>query len=146
LIYGIAEERLSFANFDFVKKLIFLFCFLPGTFLLAQQPVVLKKKFFGTYSGEIATFKLDTGQDLVDIEKSVITVEIDPDSVTFRIGRNQLKGAYDVLFEAKKYYVLDCKIPGRLAGERVVVYKQGKRISRDGLFPQPSAMLNKLKD
>jgi hypothetical protein len=114
--------------------------------LFGQEPVELKKKFFGAYKGEIATFKLDTGEDLVDIEKAPITVDIDADSVSFTIGRRALKGPYTVLFEAKKYVVLDCKIPGRLAGERVVVYKQGKRISRDGLYPQPSAMLYKVKD
>ena len=146
MIYGTAEERLSFPIFDIVKKVMIILFPLLASVALAQEPVELKKKFFGAYSGEIATFKLDTGEDLVDIEKSAVTINIEADSVTFQIGRNRLKGPYEVLFEAKKYYVLDCKIPGRLAGERVVVYKQGKRISRDGLYPQPSAMLYKLKD
>jgi hypothetical protein len=114
--------------------------------VFSQKPIELKKKFFGSYAGEIATFKMDTGEDLVDIEKEKITIEIAADNVVFNIGRRQLKGTYEVLFEAKSYLVLDCKIPGRLAGERIVVYKHGKRISRDGLYPQPSAMLYKQKD
>lgn len=112
----------------------------------SQKPIELKKKFLGSYSGTIASYKLDTGEDLVDIEREKITVDIELDSIHFKIGRNTLNGTYTVLFEAKKYYVLDCIIPGRLAGERVVIYKAGKKISRDGLYPQPSAMLTKDKD
>jgi len=35
---------------------------------------------------------------------------------------------------------------GQLAGERIVVYKKGKKISRDGLYPQPNAFLYKRKN
>ena len=124
-----------------------LVCFLIlGGFVFAQKPIDLKKKYFGVYAGEVATFKLDTGEDLVDVAKSTIQVQIEQDSVTINIGRHALKGPYKVLFEAQKYYVLDCLVPGRLAGERIVVYKKGKKISRDGLFPQPSAMMEKIND
>jgi hypothetical protein len=41
---------------------------------------------------------------------------------------------------------LDCRMDGQLAGERIVVYNRGKRISRDGLFPQPSSFLDRVKD
>ena len=108
---------------------------------MAQKPIELKKKFFGTYGGEISSFKLDTGEDLVDVAKSEISIKIEADSIHFSIGRNELASTYSVLFEAAKYYVLDCKVNGRLAGERIVVYKKGKKISRDGLFPQPNALL-----
>jgi hypothetical protein len=33
-----------------------------------------------------------------------------------------------------------------LAGERIVVYKRGKKISREGLYPQPNAFLFKVKN
>lgn len=122
------------------RFILTLICLFPFVFL-AQKPIELKKKFFGTYSGEISSFKLDTGQDLVDVAKTAINIKIDLDSVHFTIGRNELGSTYSVLFEAAKYYVLDCKINGRMAGERIVVYKKGKKISRDGLFPQPNALL-----
>lgn len=129
-----------------MKKLLLVVSFLVCSTAWSQKPIELKKKFLGSYSGTIASFKLDTGEDLVDIEREKISLMIDVDSVKFTIGRNSLTGSYTVLFEAKKYYVLDCIIPGRLAGERVVIYKAGKKISRDGLYPQPSAMLTKDKD
>lgn len=114
--------------------------------LSAQKEIDLKKKFKGSYEGTISTFKLDTGEDLVDVESVPIRIVIEDDSVLFTIGKHQLSGTYKVMFEANKYFLLDCKIPARLAGERVVVYKKGKKISRDGLYPQPSAMLYKVKD
>jgi hypothetical protein len=42
--------------------------------------------------------------------------------------------------------LLDCKINGQLANERVVVFKKGKKISRDGLYPQPNTILLKSKN
>jgi hypothetical protein len=129
-----------------MKNVLFLFSLFLCSIALSQKPIELKKKYLGSYTGTIATYKLDTGEDLVDIEREKISVLIETNTVQFKIGRNTLSGTYTVLFEAKKYYVLDCIIPGRLAGERIVIYKQGKKISRDGLFPQPSAMLSKDKD
>lgn len=129
-----------------MKNLLLVISLCLSSVYWAQKPIELKKKYLGSYSGTIASFKLDTGEDLVDIEREKISIDISEDSVLFKIGRNSLTGSYTVLFEAKKYYVLDCIIPGRLAGERVVIYKQGKKISRDGLYPQPNAMLNKDKD
>lgn len=129
-----------------MKNLLLVISFLFCSVAWSQKPIELKKKFLGSYSGTIASFKLDTGEDLVDIEREKISINIEIDSIIFSIGRNTLSGTYTVLFEAKKYYVLDCIIPGRLAGERVVIYKAGKKISRDGLYPQPSAMLTKDKD
>ena len=126
-------------------RIILVFICLAPLFSMAQKPIELKKKFLGTYAGEISSFKLDTGEDLVDVDKTVIKINIEQDSIQFNIGRNELASSYTVLFEAAKYYVLDCKVNGRLAGERIVVYKKGKKISRDGLFPQPNALLYLVK-
>jgi hypothetical protein len=125
-------------------RLLLFFVLFPLV-VFSQKQIELKKKFTGTYKGEISSFKLDTGEDLVDVSSVPITIEIQLEEVVFTIGAYVLSGNYEVLFEADKYFLLDCKIPGRLAGERVVVYKRGKKISRDGLFPQPSAMLYRVK-
>ncbi|MDP4684113.1 MAG: hypothetical protein NWS40_05435 [Crocinitomicaceae bacterium] len=127
-----------------IRIILVVICLAP-LFSMAQKPIELKKKFLGTYAGEISSFKLDTGEDLVDVDKTVIKINIEQDSIQFNIGRNELASSYTVLFEAAKYYVLDCKVNGRLAGERIVVYKKGKKISRDGLFPQPNALLYLVK-
>lgn len=128
-----------------MKRIFLTIILLTGFQLSAQKVGVdLKKKFFGTYAGTIPAFQMDTGKDLVDVASERIEIKIDADSLHFTLGRLELAGAYEVLFEVKKYYVLVCEVPSRAAKERVVVYKSGKKISRDGLYPQPSAMLKKL--
>jgi hypothetical protein len=101
----------------------------------------LKKKFFGTYVGEISAFQLDSGKDLLEVDKTIIKVIIQEKTITFTIGKDAIEGTYVVLFEGKKYFLLDCVIENQLAGERIVVYKKGNKISRDGLYPQPNAFL-----
>jgi hypothetical protein len=113
------------------------FCFTISA--SAQKPIALKKKFYGSYQGEIPAFK-------VDVAAVEILIKIDADSIDITVGQNALHGVYHVLFEGKNYIVLDCRMNGQLAGERIVVYNRGKRISRDGLFPQPSSFLDKVKD
>lgn len=108
---------------------------------MAQKKVDLKKKYFGNYEGKVSSFKLDSGKDLIDVDSTAIQIQISESKVQFTIGSNKLEGTYHVLFEAKKYYLLDCRINNQLAGERIVVYKKGKKISRDGLYPQPGAFL-----
>jgi hypothetical protein len=124
---------------------LFLLLLTLTGFSRAQKPIVLKSKFFGTYKGDIAAYQLDSGKELVDVNPSAIQITITDSTVSIAVGQNKLKGTYIVMFEAKAYYLLDCKIEGQLAGERIVVYKKGKKISRDGLYPQPSATLYRSK-
>lgn len=126
------------------KSLLFLLLFLP-VLLSAQKTIELKKKYFGTYEGQISSFKMDTGNDLFAVDSTAIQIEITENRVVFTIGMNKLEGTYYVMFEAKKYFLLDCRIEGQLAGERIVVYKKGHKISRDGLYPQPNTFLYKRK-
>jgi hypothetical protein len=127
------------------KHLLYLFiCFSISA--VAQKPVVLKKKFYGSYEGEIPAYTLDVGTDNVDVDAVTIKIKLEGDSVHITVGQNALHGVYHILFEGKNYFVLDCRMDGQLAGERIVVYNRGKRISRDGLFPQPSSFLDRVKD
>jgi hypothetical protein len=123
-----------------IRNILFCLCLFPLV-LSAQKPIDLKKKFFGTYVGEISAFQLDSGKDLLEVDKTIIKVIIQEKTITFTIGKDAIEGTYVVLFEGKKYFLLDCIIENQLAGERIVVYKKGNKISRDGLYPQPNAFL-----
>ena len=129
-----------------MKRSILLSVFLLPLLLMAQKPIELKKKYLGTYEGEVSAFQMDSGKDLVAVDSAMISVEILDSTVNITVGRNKLKGTYYVMFEAKTYFLLDCRMEGQLAGERIVVYKKGKKISRDGLYPQPNAFLYRKKD
>ena len=129
-----------------MSRFLFLLLFILPVLLSAQQPIELKKKFQGTYEGAIPAYQLDSGKEIVDVDLTPIQIQITDKNVFLQIGKNKLSGTYTVMFEAKTYFLLDCRIDNQLAGERIVVYKKGKKISRDGLFPQPSVQLEKTKD
>jgi hypothetical protein len=129
-----------------MSRFLFLLLFILPLLLSAQQPIELKKKFQGTYEGAIPAYQLDSGKEIVDVDLTPIQIQITDKNVFLQIGKNKLSGTYTIMFEAKTYFLLDCRIDNQLAGERIVVYKKGKKISRDGLFPQPSVQLEKTKD
>lgn len=129
-----------------MRKLLLYLSFCISFSALAQKPIMLKKKFYGSYEGEIPAYTLDVGTDNVDVAAVAIKIKLEGDSVHITVGQNALHGVYHVLFEGKNYFVLDCRMDGQLAGERIVVYNRGKRISRDGLYPQPSSFLDRVKD
>ncbi len=101
----------------------------------------IKRKYYGTYEGQINGYKFDAGDKLVEVEPVAIRIEINSGYLTMQIGKLLTKGTFQVLFEADDYYVLDAKMEDQFVGERIVVYKKGKKISRDGLYPQPSTLL-----
>ncbi len=129
-----------------MSRFLFLLLFILPVLLSAQQPIELKKKFQGTYEGAIPAYQLDSGKEIVDVDLTPIQIQITDKNIFLQIGKNKLSGTYTIMFEAKTYFLLDCRIENQLAGERIVVYKKGKKISRDGLFPQPSVQLEKTKD
>lgn len=124
-------------------RVLSVFLILICSPILGQKQITLKKKYFGAYTGEIPGFQIDSGNEIVDISASKIRIELVKDSIHFQIGPYEKKGTWTVLFEGDNYFVLDCPIEGHLDGERIVIYKRGKKISRDGLNPQPNAFLFK---
>ncbi len=129
-----------------VKQWIVFGLICLGGYALGQKSVGLKSKFFGTYKGVISSFQLDSGKELVDVDSSEIQVIITDSTLDVSVGENQLKGTYKVMFEAETYYLLDGQLDGQLVDERIVVYKKGRKISREGLYPQPSVTLYRSKD
>jgi hypothetical protein len=125
-----------------MRFLLILFLVFP--FIgLSQKSIQLKSKYFGIYKGKIPTFLMDSGKDLLSVDDCSITIEIRRETIQLTIGSNKKSGEYKVLLEANDYFVLDCKINGQAANERIMVFKKGEKITRDGLFPQPNAKLFK---
>lgn len=110
----------------------------------SQKEIDLKKKFFGAYKGVIPSYKMDTGDAVIEVGEAEIMVHISDGKIEINIGKNALHGIYEVMFEAREYFLLDAQIEGQIANERIMVYKHGKKLSRDGMFPQPIAELRKI--
>ena len=128
-----------------MRKILILLLLIMPTILTAQKEVSLKKKFFGRYAGTIPAYKLDSGFDIIEVSSSAIYIVLSDGAISVIIGNNKLNGSYEVMFEAKTYYLLDAKMDGQLATERILVYKRGKRLSRDGMYPQPVSELKMVR-
>ncbi|OFZ37109.1 MAG: hypothetical protein A3D92_18445 [Bacteroidetes bacterium RIFCSPHIGHO2_02_FULL_44_7] len=127
-----------------MRHLLIITLLLFSAHSFAQKDIELKKKFLGAYKGTIPSYMMDTGEQIIEVSSTDIFVNITDTDITISIGNNALHGTYEVMFEAKDYFLLDVKIDDQLANERILVYKRGKHISRDGMFPQPLAELSKV--
>lgn len=125
-----------------LKWIFILLIFFP-TVGFGQKKVELKKRYFGQYKGEIPSYNIDTGEKIMKVSSSSIYLNLKKDKLTLTIGGNELQGTYTVMFKAKTYFLVDANIEGQLATERFMVYKRGRKISRDGMYPQPVTELKK---
>lgn len=112
---------------------------------LAQDKIELKRKYLGVYEGIIPGYKVVSAQDILDVSPAPIRIKIGKNQVELTVGGNSLYGTYEIMFEAKSYYLMDVTVDGQLATERILVYKNGKHLSRDGMYPQPVTELKKAK-
>jgi hypothetical protein len=126
-----------------MRKLFFLLTLLVGFTSVAQTSGQLKKRFLGTYTGFIPSYK--TVSSNIQVDSVALTIELSNNHLQFTLGKLAFEGEYTILLETAAYFILECKMEDRLANERIMVYKRGKKISRDGLFPQPNATLYKLR-
>ncbi len=126
-----------------MRKFLFLLVLLIPLFSGAQKEIKLKKKYLGKYKGTIPAYKMDIGDEIVEVGASAIYIDLTDKKIKLTIGNNTLNGTYEVMFKAKLYYLVDATIEGQLATERIIVYKRGRKISRDGMYPQPVTELKK---
>lgn len=110
----------------------------------AQKDIDLKKKFLGIYRGTVPAYKINSRVGIIEVGETPIRVTIEDEQVQIKIGENIIQGSYTVMFKARKYFLLDINVDGQLANEKIMVYKAGKHISRDGLYPQPVCELEKI--
>lgn len=128
-----------------MRNLLLLILFLLPMMAFSQKKINLKRRFLGTYEGEIPAYVYESGSEMMNVAAETIVIEIGKNQVSIKIGDNVLYGTFTIMFEAKTYYLLDVRIEGQLANERIMVYKTGKRLSRDGMYPQPVTELKKLR-
>jgi hypothetical protein len=111
--------------------------------LNAQKEIKLKRKYLAKYEGVVPAYSIGSALEIVDVDETPITVTIGKEVIYTTIGERKLQGTYTIMFEADTYYLLDATMTGQLANERILIYKRGKKISRDGMYPQPLADLKK---
>ena len=136
------------SNYSYLRfmRVIFSVLFVFGCSLcFGQQDVELKNRYLGSYKGTIPSYQISTGFEVIDVSETPIYVHLMKDEITVTIGSKTSTGTYVILFKADDYYLVDATMEGQLATERILVYKRGKHISRDGMYPQPVTELDKFK-
>lgn len=114
-------------------------------FIQLPASAQLKKTYFGKYAGTIASYEINTGVEKIKVAQTPIEVQLSEKELLLKVGNQEMKGTWAMLFEAKAYYVLTGKMENQVIEERIIVYKKGKKISREGARPQPDAMLEKTR-
>lgn len=104
----------------------------------------LKKKFLGTYSGTVPSYKVDIGSGVVDVASAGLTITLTAEGVTQTLGKSVRNGTWRIDETEKTYYVILLRLEGQIAEERIVLQKKSKEMVREGIFPQPDALLRKM--
>lgn len=101
----------------------------------------IKKKLLGTYEGAIPAYTMDVGQGVVEVFQTTIIIELTENGVVQQLGNMKRKGTWKITETDKQYYILVLQLDGQLAEERIILYKKGHTMKREGIFPQPDATL-----
>ena len=126
-----------------MRLLLLTLLFVLPLSAFSQKEIRLKKKYFGKYKGVIPAYKMNATNEIVEVGETMIYIDIFKEQIMVKVGNNVRYGTYEVMFMADKYFLLDATIEGQLATERIMVYKRGKKIARDGMFPQPVTELER---
>lgn len=86
---------------------------------------------------------METAGELMTVSETPIKIDLQDLNVSLTIGKTSYKGSYKILFETADYFLIEAKMEGQEIAERMMIYKKGKKMSRDGLYPQPNAILFK---
>lgn len=111
--------------------------------LHAQKP--LKKKFLGRYHGEIGAYKINTGAQFIDVAQTDILVTLRKSDLDFTIGKNQMTLPYTWKKKDKQLIIIEFTRSTDETLETLILTKNRKEITREGIFPQPKAILKKIK-
>lgn len=105
----------------------------------------IKKKYLGTYSGEIPSYALELGEEVFQVQTAAIEIQLNAEGILIeKIATKELKGTYQFLKEDKNAIYFEGKLDGQFIPESYILYKKDKRLERKGIYPQPDAFLKKI--
>lgn len=125
-----------------LRILLFILLF-SSTSINAQKG--FKKKFLGKYEGQIAAYKINSGSQFIDVSSTNVSLIIRKENITFSIGKNEMTGPYIWSKKDKKTILIEFSRPIDETKEIFVLTKKTKEIIRQGIYPQPTTTLRKVK-
>lgn len=104
----------------------------------------IKKKYLGTYTGEIPSYALELGQEVFQVQAVPIEIQLKPEAILVeKIASKEIRGTYQFIKEDKNGIYFEAKLEGQFVPESYVLYKKDKRLERKGIYPQPDVFLKK---
>lgn len=112
----------------------------------AAQTVRVKRKYCKTYQGNIPTYSAMLGQEIVNVSSVQIDIQVKKDSLYVTIGNTQISGVYAAQKSTNSDEIV-ITIPRENSGieERIILNTAKKTLLRKGVFPQPDALLLRVK-
>ena len=112
----------------------------------AAQTVRVKRKYCKTYQGDIPTYSAMLGQEIVKVSSEQIDIQVKKDSLYVTIGNTQISGLYAAQKSTNPDEIV-LTIPRENSGieERIILNTAKKTLLRKGVFPQPDALLLRVK-
>lgn len=115
-------------------------------FLHLNVTAQVKKSYLGKYVGTIAAYEMSVGaSERIQIGTSAIEIQLSATEIVIVIGTKTNKGIWTLFSENKTNFVIEGKMDNTAAKERILIYKKGKKIVREGIRPQPDVMLKKVR-
>ena len=123
------------------------FCLLFLVFVcsLSASSQEIKKKYLGVYKGEIPSYALELGEEVFQVQSSVIEIQLQPAGIFLeKIASQVKKGTYQLIKEDKEGMYFEIRLEEQFIPESYVLYKKDKRLERKGIYPQPDVFLKKI--
>lgn len=105
----------------------------------------VKKKLLGTYSGTIPSYMIESGEQLINVGASSISIVfLSENKVEETIGATKTEGTYRITSDDKATYTIQVNYPNQIVYEELVLSKKDRTILRKGFYPQPETKLTKI--
>ena len=111
----------------------------------AQEAVLVKRKWLGTYNGIVPAYRLNTGNELLDVESDNLSIILSKASFSISFGAFSYTGQYTTVVKNKNKLRIEGKIEGRTVNEYFLIDRKKKQLTRSGIIPQPDSTLDKLR-
>jgi hypothetical protein len=129
-----------------MKSLVLLLFLGLSTSQLEAQTVRVKRKFCKTYQGEIPAYRVQLGEEMVEIPSCKLELTLTKDSIIMQLGNLSMRNTYQLekTDNPKEILILVARDNSDIP-ERMILKTNEKVIIRKGIFPQPEVKLIKVK-
>ncbi|MDG1841490.1 MAG: hypothetical protein P8I93_03990 [Crocinitomicaceae bacterium] len=124
------------------------FSFILAFFLLLSSNGLSQKikwKYRGEYVGIIPAYSFHSGNEYIEVEKTDIQIKLRKREIEITIGKNIMKGDFEIVKEENKTLYINFKRPKDYGTEKIIVSRKKREIIRDSFYPQPKCILHRTK-